>query len=424
MQIKIGAIADDFTGATDLAVMMRRTGMNVVITVGVPAGKAAEKADAVVIALKTRNLPAPEAVSQSLSALRRLQSGGGAEHIFFKYCSTFDSTDEGNIGPVTDALMAEMGIERTIAVPAFPENGRQMVFGHLFVNGRLLSESSMANHPLTPMHDPDIVRVLSRQRAGPVGLVPKMKVDMGPEAARSVFDSTAANSVVLCDAIDDNDLNTLAVAFSDLQLATGGSAFGGAIAAVWAGKWLDGMQANKLQRRNLEIRPIVLSGSASEATQRQVRQALNQGYFGVKVDAEEAQEPEALANRILGELECSNTPRAIVYATDSPENVRGVQARLGRQRAGEILEIFFGRFACEAKARGYNAFVVAGGETSGSVVRSLQVDEMLVEEEICPGVPWVRSGDTWLALKSGNFGDDEFFDRAIGLLQGRSQAHD
>jgi uncharacterized protein YgbK (DUF1537 family) len=421
MPISLGAIADDFTGAADLAVLIRRSGMSVSLLVGVPAALPESLPDAIVIALKTRTVAPEDAVRQSLDAARWLRWQAGAQRLFFKYCSTFDSTDRGNIGPVIDALMAEFSVPRSIAVPAFPENGRRMFAGHLFVNGRLLSESSMATHPLTPMHDADIVRVLGRQRSGAVGLIDKQLVDAGPEAMRATFDAAALGTVFACDAIGNDDLAQLAIAFADLPLATGGSAIGAALAR----QWFDPATGSRLAfgwPAPGTARVLAISGSGSEMTRRQVARALRQGYSGIRVTADEASDPAGLCRRVLAEFARHRDERCLVYATDTPAEVLRMQERLGRQKAGALLETFFGILAKAARDSGYDSLIVAGGETSGAVVQALGVTEMIVGPEIAPGVPWLRSGKLWLALKSGNFGAESFFDDARHMLAGKAIA--
>ncbi|KEO58362.1 3-oxo-tetronate kinase [Thioclava indica] len=415
-QIEIGAIADDFTGACDLAVMLRRSGMRVALRVGVPEGTLRERADAVVVALKTRNIAPDLAVAESCKAARWLRDHLGAKRLFFKYCSTFDSTDAGNIGPVSDALMQEAGAKRAIAAPAFPENGRRVFMGHLFVGDRLLSESSMAQHPLTPMHDPDLVRVLSRQRSAPVGLIDKTCIDLGAKAVRAAYQDADAGTMLICDAVCDGDLDTLAQAVLDAPLVTGGSAIGAALARqIMAGR---SAQRDAFTRPDqAQMRALVLSGSGSEMTRAQVSQAIAVGYEAIKVGAAEAGQPEALAKQVLDQLAACSNPRQLVYATDRPEQVQAVQKVLGREEAGARLETFFAILAQQAVARGYNAFVVAGGETSGAVVRGLGVQELAIGPEIAPGVPWAQGGGLWLALKSGNFGQADFFETAVSMLE-------
>jgi len=411
----LGAIADDFTGATDLAALIRRSGMSVSLFVGTPVTALAPPVDAIVIALKTRTVPPDDAVRASLEAARWLKQWAGAEHLFFKYCSTFDSTDRGNIGPVIDALLRETGADKTIAVPAFPENGRRMFAGHLFVGDRLLSESSMANHPLTPMHDSNIVRVLGRQRNGPVGLIDKTVIDAGVAAVRERFALTTANTVLVCDAIGDGDLKRLAEAFADLPFTTGGSAIGAMLARQWRDNAAGAATPFDWPAAGAAT-VLALSGSVSEATRRQVAQAIEHGWFGIRVTADEALDQPALIARVLESLKAHRDQPCLVYATDTPAAVLDTQARLGREQAGEALESFFGSLAVAVRSSGYNGLIVAGGETSGAVVKSLALDEMNVGPEIAAGVPWVRAGDLWLALKSGNFGRDSFFEDARRML--------
>lgn len=415
--VGFGAIADDFTGAADLASLIRRRGLSVSLLVGVPEGLQKPETEAVVVALKTRTSEPDVAVAQSLQTARWLCDTAKAKTIYFKYCSTFDSTDRGNIGPVIDALMDELRVERTVAVPAFPENGRRVFMGHLFVGDRMLSESSMAAHPLTPMRDADIVRVLSRQRRGPVRLVEHARIEHGRSAIDAAFHDVSPDTVLICDTIADRDIERLADAFATLPLTTGGSPFGAAIAAHVI---IDQATAETraFPRPAPRARYLALSGSGSEATRRQVAEALAGGFFGVRVTADEATDPQGLSTSVLARLDASQADRCLVYATDTTEEVAKTQQRLGRERAGAALEQFFGALAVAARARGYTSFIVAGGETSGEVVRALGANALLVGPEIAPGVPWLNSGDVWIAPKSGNFGGPRFFDDARRVLAG------
>jgi uncharacterized protein YgbK (DUF1537 family) len=423
LPIRLGAIADDFTGATDLAALIRRSGMSVSLFVDTPVLASVPPVDAIVIALKTRTVPPEDAVRASVEAARWLRHQAGAEHLFFKYCSTFDSTDRGNIGPVIDALLRETGAGKTIAVPAFPENGRRMFAGHLFVGDRLLSESSMANHPLTPMHDSDIVRVLGRQRNGPVRLIDKTVIDAGMEAIRERFGLATENTVLVCDAIGDGDLERLAEAFADLPFSTGGSAIGAMLARQWHDDVAAGATAFEWPAPGAAT-VLALSGSVSEATRRQVAHAIDQGWFGIRVTADEALDQAVLIARVLASIEAHRDQPCLIYATDTPAAVLDTQARLGREQAGEALESFFGSLAVAVRSRGYNGLIVAGGETSGAVVKSLALNEMTVGPEIAAGVPWVRAGGLWLALKSGNFGRDSFFEDARRMLADQETRHE
>ncbi|WDR04528.1 four-carbon acid sugar kinase family protein [Devosia rhodophyticola] len=256
----LGCIADDFTGATDLGALMAREGLRVSLHVGVPKNVPRDAADAMIIALKSRNIAASDAVAQSLAAARFLRDQMQAEAIYFKYCSTFDSTDKGNIGPVLDALMAELDVSKTIASPGFPENGRRLFMGHLFVQDRLLSESSLARHPLTPMTDPDIVRVLGRQRPGPVGLISKLVIDSGADAVRQTFEEAASGSVLICDVIQTPDLDVVAAALPKLRLYSGGSAMGGALARLQNSQGVE--QRGPATADPATLRPIIFPGLA------------------------------------------------------------------------------------------------------------------------------------------------------------------
>jgi uncharacterized protein YgbK (DUF1537 family) len=213
----LGVIADDHTGATDVASMLVRSGLRTVQIIGVPLASAAidlTEIDAVVVALKSRNIDPAEAIVQSLDALRWLQQQG-AQRFYFKYCSTFDSTAQGNIGPVTDALMLALKTHYTIACPAFPENQRTIFKGHLFVGDQLLSDSGMRHHPLTPMTDSNLMRVLGAQTQCKVGLLSHTQVAQGVTSLRQVVGqrlATAASAtpgeIDIADAVTNADLMT------------------------------------------------------------------------------------------------------------------------------------------------------------------------------------------------------------------------
>ena len=412
----IGAIADDLSGATDLALTLSRGGMQVKQVVGVPDDAAALRgADAVVVSLKSRTIPAAQAVAQSRAAGEALLAAG-ARQLFFKYCSTFDSTDAGNIGPVTEALLELLGESRTLACPAFPANGRTVYKGHLFVGDRLLSESSMRDHPLTPMRDADLVRVLGRQTKLPVSLVPIETVWAGVDAARAALDATSGIAIV--DALTDADLRTVGAAASHLRLVTGGS--GVAL----------GLPANFLPQGTLAAvsggpaptgRAVVLAGSCSAATRRQVAAALAAGMPGLQLD------PVAIAS---GELEVgaalefaqATAPDAVpvIYASADPDAVAASQHLLGRERAGAVVENFLAELSARLVAAGFDRMIVAGGESSGAVINGLGVKSLDIGPEIDIGVPWMRAYNSdrpiALALKSGNFGADDLFLKAWGKL--------
>jgi len=418
----LGCIADDFTGATDLANMLVRAGMRTVQAIGVPQaggeGIAAD-ADAIVVALKSRTIPAADAVAQSLSALQWLRAQG-CSRFFFKYCSTFDSTDAGNIGPVAEALMAELGADFTLACPAFPENGRTIFRGHLFVGDVLLNASGMEHHPLTPMRDPNLVPVLARQSAGKVGLLRYDTIMRGAQAARDQAQQLRADGVKLAiaDAISNDDLIVLGEAFADLPLLTGGSGLALGLPAQYRRAGLITEHGNAAQLPAVADSAIVLSGSCSRATNAQVAH-WRASRPAFQIDPLALAEGKPVVVDTLDFVHRHAGQTVLVYATSAPEQVAHVQQTLGVERAGKLVEDALGRIARTLHADGVRRFVVAGGETSGAVVQALDVRALRIGPQIDPGVPWTATIDTdpvALALKSGNFGTVDFFEKALAQL--------
>ncbi len=413
----LGCIADDLTGATDVALMLQSAGMRTVQAIGVPAaGAALDAADAVVIALKSRTIPAGKAVGESLAALEWLRSRG-ARQILFKYCSTFDSTDAGNIGPVADALLDATDSRFTVVCPAFPTNKRTIYMGHLFVGEQLLSDSPMKDHPLTPMHDANLVRVLARQTSKRVGLVPLGTVRQGISALREAFallrDTNHAYAVV--DAVSDEDLLALGAACSDMPLVTGGSG----IAMGLPGNF--GCRAGGAAGLpRVEGRAAVISGSCSAQTNVQVAE-WKASRPAFRIDPLRLAEGEDLAGKALEWVaSLSEDEPFLVYATALPDAVRATQSRLGAANAGELVERCLAQVALGLVAGGVRKLVVAGGETSGAVVKALGVQLLRIGPQIDPGVPWTLSaGDPAiaLALKSGNFGGTDFFAKALEMVR-------
>ena len=416
--ILLGCIADDFTGATDLANNLVRAGMRVVQTAGVPAAPLDATADAVVISLKSRTIPAAEAAAQSVRALRWLQAQG-ARQIYFKYCSTFDSTAQGNIGPVTDALMDALGCDFTIATPAFPDVGRTVFKGYLFVGDVLLHESGMQDHPLTPTTDPSLVRVLQAQTRRTVGLIDYATVAQGPDAIRARISRLRDDGVgiAIVDAISNADLMRLGPVLSDLPLVTAGSGVAIALPANFG--IAPNVQASALPAPG-GFRAVV-SGSCSRATNGQVAHFLSAGLPALKLD------PMALCNGDEAIDRALDWARPLlgdqpilVYSTAAPESLRQVQDKLGVARAGEIVERALARIASGLVQSGVGQLVVAGGETSGAVVQALGITQLQIGSQIDPGVPWcaakspLAGGTLHVALKSGNFGSPDFFTKAFG----------
>ena len=423
--IRLGCIADDFTGATDLANNLVRAGMRVVQTIGVPKRAPDPDLDAVVVALKTRTIPSEEAVTQSLAALGWLHAHG-ATQIYFKYCSTFDSTPQGNIGPVTEALMDALfgvpGAGFTIATPAFPDNGRTVFLGHLFVGDVLLNESGMQHHPLTPMTDANLVRVMQAQCRRKVGLVDYRVVGKGPQAIRATLDTLRSHGVgiAIVDAISNDDLVRLGPALKDMPLVTAASGVAIALPANF------GIAPTNAASRlpNAGGTRAVIAGSCSSATRRQVQRFIDAGGAAFAVDAMQIASGDVTHRALAWCAPRLAEGPVLVYSTADPDTVKAVQQRLGADAAGGLVERTLAAVARGLVELGVRQLVVAGGETSGACVQALDVSQMKIGPQIDPGVPWcyARSdGDPpialHLALKSGNFGADDFFAKAFAMLE-------
>ncbi|MCE8023175.1 3-oxo-tetronate kinase [Billgrantia aerodenitrificans] len=429
MSVVLGAIADDFTGATDLANNLVRAGMRCVQLIGVPAGDIdIGEADAVVVALKSRSCPVEEAVGDAIASADWLIDRGACQ-IFFKYCSTFDSTDAGNIGPVADALLERLGAEQTVMVPAFPANGRTVYQGHLFVGDRLLNDSGMQHHPLTPMTDADLVRVLGRQTPNAVGLASHEVLARGSAAVCDQFEALATHGVrhVICDTLNEGDLEVLAEAVVEFPLVTGGSGLGQALPEQYRRRgWLAEV-AEPGRLVPAEGSAIVLSGSCSRATLGQVAHFLEHHprgqQAGFALDPLQLAEGEThfeMALDFAREGLAEGGP-VLVYASADPARVKAAQEALGMARAGELVEQALGQLANTLVAEGVGRLLVAGGESSGAVVSALGIRQLRIGGQIDPGVPWTQAprvggAPLSLALKSGNFGGQDFFTRAFAVL--------
>jgi len=417
----IGAIADDLTGAGDLSLMLARSGMKTLQIMGIPAADInLGAAQAVVVALKSRNLPAAEAVAQTLAAAQLLLDAG-AKQIFFKYCSTFDSTDQGNIGPVIEALLQLLGERRTIACPAFPATGRRLYRGHLFVGDQLLSDSDMKDHPLTPMHDANLVRLLQRQTTLPVSLIPHEVVTDITALEAAIEELTG---IALVDALSDGDLHNIGRAARNLRLITGGSGIALGLPAnfLTQGHSDDNMSSpSSVTIAPLNIasgQTVMLAGSCSAATREQVATAIVAGMPSLSIDAMKLADGHVdLADVVDFACGCFNGLPALIYSSADPATVQGIHRRLGHERAGEMIEKFFAQLACQLARRGVNRFIIAGGETSGSVVNSLDIAALTIGQEIAAGVAWAGTSDGAFAfaLKSGHFGGKDFFLKAWAL---------
>lgn len=420
--ILLGAIADDLTGATDLALMLARNGMKTVQHIGVPAEHSDfGDAEAVVVALKSRTIPADDAVAMSLASALALRAAG-AEQILFKYCSTFDSTDKGNIGPVAEALMDLLEAPIAVACPAFPAAGRSVYQGHLFVGASLLSDSPMRDHPLTPMRDANLVRVLQKQTSGRVGLIPLDIVEAGPDAIRALLIKArqAGFRLMIADAVRDSDLRQLGTALASARLITGGSGIAMGLPENFRAAGRIGTADVPGTMSAPRGKAVILAGSCSVATRGQVAAAIEAGLPALRlVPADIAAGKQSIADIANWVLANSGKGPALVYSSDEPEAVRQIQNKLGTEAAGQLIEQMLGNLAVILRDNGFARFIVAGGETSGAVVGALGIKALEIGPEIAPGVPWTRSRgapELALALKSGNFGAPDFFLTAWDML--------
>lgn len=420
--MKLGIVADDFTGATDIASMLVRGGLRTVQLIGVP-GEAvpaeAADADAVVVALKSRTAPVADAVAESLAALRWLQAAG-AERFILKVCSTFDSTPTGNIGPVAEAMMAALGCTQTLVSPAFPENGRTVFRGHLFVGDALLSDTGMRSHPLTPMTDASLVRVMQAQSHHPVGLLRHDTVAAGANAIRQRLAALAAEGVahVIADAIDNDALLRLAEGASALPLWVAGSGLALGLPALLAAQGGVVLDAQAARLDSVTGPGAVLAGSCSTATQAQVAHWMAAGRPALRIDPAALARGEPVAEQALAWARDQAQP-PLVYATADADTLAATQAALGVAQAGALVEHALAAIARGLVGHGVQRLVVAGGETSGAVVQALDVHALRIGAAICPGVPWTQAvraagqAPLQLALKSGNFGGPDFFAEAL-----------
>ena len=429
MNLLLGCIADDFTGATDLANNLVRAGMRVVQTIGVPDAPLPADCNAVVIALKSRTIAPEQAVAQSLEALRWLQAQQ-VQQVYFKYCSTFDSWYQGevrgNIGPVTEALMQAMACDFTIATPAFPDNQRTVFKGHLFVGDLLLSDSGMKNHPLTPMQDANLVNVLQAQCDKRVGLIDYRCVAKGSDAISQRIAELKSQdvSIAVVDALSNDDLLRLGPALKHMPLVTAGSG----VAIGLPGNWGIKPAADSARLPAPQGLQAIVSGSCSVATQAQVAHFVKQGGQAYQLDPlawPSNTAAEEIAEHVLAWAQAllAQGP-VLVYSTADAEQVKSVQQARGTQQAGEHTEQVLAMVALGLVKLGVGQLVVAGGETSGACVQALGVTMLSIGAQIDPGVPWCHApcalsslDNVHLTLKSGNFGSEDFFSKAFSALQ-------
>lgn len=413
---KLGIIADDFTGATDIAGFLASNGITTVQTNGVSSAKLGEGVEAIVVSLKTRSCPVQDAIDESLRALAWLKNQRCSQ-FYFKYCSTFDSTPHGNIGPVTDALMKALGCELTIVCPALPINGRTVYQGYLFVHDTLLHESGMRNHPVTPMHDSKLVRLLEAQASGKACEVHVDAIQKGTDHLKQELEEARIKgfSYVVVDAFEQSHLDSIALATKDLLLVTGGSGLAESMAKLAKKRQAE----KKLAIAGAKPKPsktVILAGSCSQVTNKQVnayKQIAPSFFIDIEAYFNQGAGYVAECNSwVIDNIERANAP--MVYATKPPEQVKALSARFPQLDIGLAIEEFFAELSTSLVTQGVRNFIVGGGETAGVVVKKLGIGAFFIGPQIEPGVPWVKAvdKDIFLALKSGNFGSLDFFKKA------------
>ncbi|PHM73361.1 3-oxo-tetronate kinase [Xenorhabdus kozodoii] len=415
MAIKLGVIADDFTGATDIASFMVQNGWKVTQLLGAPDENTPVPydVDAIVISLKSRSCPSDEAVEQSLKSCRWLRYKAGCRQLFFKYCSTFDSTPEGNIGPVMDALMDELQTDLSLICPALPVNGRTVLDGNLLVYGQLLNESGMQYHPITPMKDSNLLRLIEQQAKGTAGLVDLHCVRQGKEAICYQLKSLHQQGIryAVVDTVTMEDLSPIAQAVSEMILVTGGSGLGAALACYHTKQTRTTSVIGEIPPAR-DRKAIILSGSCSVMTNKQVIEYKKIAPAMPLNVGECINDPEYV-NKLIDWFiqQPVNGFAPMLYATQPPELLEMIQQQYGVIAASHAVERFFAEIVRKLRDQGVNTFIVAGGETSAQVVQSLGIDQFSIGTSIAPGVPWVHDPhtDCWFALKSGNFGEIDFF---------------
>jgi uncharacterized protein YgbK (DUF1537 family) len=421
----LGVIADDFTGASDIANTLAKGSLATTQFFGVPKEASLEACDAGVISLKTRSIDPEQAVAESLRALHWLKAQGCRQYIF-KYCSTFDSTPRGNIGPVAEALAVELSVRGVVACPAFPTTGRTIYQGHLFVGDRPLNESGLENHPLNPMTDADIRRWLSRQSKHPVGLVPWSVVQSGPHAIKGELEAAATRGecLVIVDAVRDDDLVNIGKACADAPLVTGGSGVAIGLPQIIIDRGFASGRSKPF--RGSKGAGAVLAGSCSRATLSQV-EAYKSSHPSLAIDANRVLDRTMTADQVAEFITSNRGRDPIVYSSAAPDKVRSIQAQYSQERVAHALEQLFADAAKKIVADGFDRLVVAGGETSGAVVSGLRLPAVTIGPEIDPGVPALATegeAAVALALKSGNFGAVDFFDKALRVLRGNGVTGD
>ena len=423
--MKLGIIGDDFTGSSDIANNLKKSGMQVSMYAGVPnllpEEIKKEQTDAAVIALKTRTIPIEDAIRESLEALSWLK-GCGCEQFIFKYCSTFDSTKEGNIGPVTDAIMEELNTDFTIACPSFPDAGRTVYFGHMFVNGKPLNESGMENHPLTPMTDHNLVRWLGHQTKNNVGLIDFETISKGENSVKEKIRNlkTDGYKYAIIDTNKNDDFDIICNAVKNLPFLTGGSGIALGLPKIYKDKGLLSVSNFQIPKNNSNA--IILSGSCSVTTINQINiyKENNPSFY---ISPDEVINDKDLIEKVLSWIKDNETQSPLVYSSSDIKAVSEKQKQYGQELLANKIEKFFELLSKRLVKDNFGTFISAGGETSGAVIKGLGIQELKIGKEISHGVPELWSPESngnkpvSVTLKSGNFGQDDFFARALKALK-------
>ena len=422
--MKLGIIGDDFTGSSDIANNLKKSGMQVSMYAGVPnllpEETKKEQTDAAVIALKTRTAPIEDAIRESLEALSWLKDCG-CEQFIFKYCSTFDSTKKGNIGPVTDAIMKELNTDFTIACPSFPDAGRTVYFGHMFVNGKPLNESGMENHPLTPMTDHNLVRWLNHQTKNNVGLIDFQTISKGADSVKEKIETLKTNGYkyAIVDTIKNDDFDIICNGVKDLPFLTGGSGIALGLPKIYKDRGL--LSASNFEIPKNNSNAIILSGSCSVATINQIN-IYKENNPSLYVSPDEVINNEDLVEKVFSWIKVNETLSPLIYSSSDTKTVSEKQKQYGKEMLANKIEDFFELLSKKLVNDNFGTFISAGGETSGAVIKGLGVQELKIGEEISHGVPALWSphsnGDKPISvtLKSGNFGQIDFFERALKVF--------
>lgn len=423
MSVLLGCIADDLTGASDLAMILANEGMRVIQVVGVPENDFSyHDADAVVIALKSRSIDPVLAVQQALQCYDSFQQAG-VKQVFFKYCSTFDSNEKGNIGPVIDALMREMSSNVTIVCPAFPQNKRTVYKGHLFVGSQLLSNSPMRDHPLTPMTASNLKQLLLPQSHTKIANIYVEDIEKGYQNLKSVMlDSVDEPTIYVMDALNEAHLRIIGKVCDELSLITGGSAVAMGLADNYRARgWLSPHQQS-IDFQVPEGGSVILAGSCSQVTLAQI-DFIKRSIPSYQLNVFDMVEKNNIVDEALAwaSENLSKQQPVLFYASDTPEAVKQIQNYYTELNIGALIERVLADIAQKLQQKGVNKFVVAGGETSGAVIKSLNIQMLELGPSIDPGVPWMKSIGTAppmiVALKSGNFGSPDFFSKALFQLK-------